>query len=174
MWTPLASRLIATTAISISLAAGALYAYSSGKRSGTIATQAQWNIERLAQQTARANQEAKNREIEQELSDAVEIHAQEIATANAARTADRAAGAVVAVRLRDAARATAELAGQIRADATAAGVRAAAADAARVLADVLERAEQRAEILADAADDAHFAGAACQRRYAEAREALAR
>jgi hypothetical protein len=42
-----------------------------------------------------------------------------------------------------------------------------------VLADVFERAEQRAGILALAADDAHFAGAACQRRYAEAREALA-
>jgi len=174
MWTPLASRLIATTAISISLAAGALYAYSSGKRSGTIATQAQWNIERLAQQTARANQEAKNREIEQELSDAVEIHAQEIAAVREARTADRAAGAVVAVRLRDAARATAELAGQIRADATAAGVRAAAADAARVLADLRDESDARSGILARSLDGAHFAGAACQRRYAEVRDALAR
>jgi len=174
MWTPLTSRLIATTAISISLAAGAWYAHSSGVRSGTAATQGLWNIERLAQQKARANQEATNRSIEQELSDAAEIHAQEIATANAARTADRAAGVVVAVRLRDAARATAELAGQIRADATAADVRAAAANAARVLADVFERAEKRAGILALAADEAHFAGAACQRRYAEAREALAR
>jgi predicted ATPase len=43
-----------------------------------------------------------------------------------------------------------------------------------VLADVFERAEQRAGILAIAADNAHFAGAACQRRYGEAREALTR
>jgi hypothetical protein len=172
MWTPLKFRLAVATLISISLAVSALYAYSSGKRSGMATTQAQWNIERLTQQTARAFQEATNRLIEQELNDAFEIHAQEIATANAARTAERVAGAVVAIRLRDAARATAELAGQVRADSTAAEVRAAAADAARVLADVFERAEQRAGILAEAADDAHFAGNACQRRYNEARSTV--
>jgi hypothetical protein len=174
MWTPLSSRIAATTVISILLAGGAWYAHSSGKRSGTAATQAQWNIERLASQTARANQEARHRLIEQELNDAIEIHAQEIAAANAARTADRAAGAVVAVRLRDAARATAALAGQTRADATAAGVREAAADAARVLAYLREESDERSGILARALDDAHFAGAACQRRYAEVREAINR
>jgi hypothetical protein len=174
MWTPLTSRLAATTAISISLAAGVWYAHNSGVRSGTASTQALWNIERLASQTARANQEAKNRQIEKELIDATELHAEEVAAVHAARAADRAAGAVVAIRLRDAARATAELAGQTRADANAAELRAAATDAARVLADLRERADKAAGILALAADDAHFAGAACERRYKEAREALTR
>jgi hypothetical protein len=43
-----------------------------------------------------------------------------------------------------------------------------------LLSDLRERADEAAGILALAADDAHFAGAACERRYKEAREALTR
>jgi hypothetical protein len=174
MWTPLTRPLVALTVISILAAGSAWYGYSSGKQSGMATTQAAWNVERLATQTERANREAENRLIEQELIDATEIHAKEVEAVHKARAVDRAAGAVVAVRLRDAARATAELAGQTRADSTAAGVREAAADAARMLAQLREESDERSGILARTADDAHFAGAACVRRYEEAREALTR
>jgi hypothetical protein len=172
MWTPLTRLLIAATAISISLAGSALYVFNKGVQSGMATTQALWDKESLATQTDRAIQEASHRKTEQEMNDATEVHAQEIAAVREARAADRVAGAVVAHRLRDAARATAELAGQVRADSTAAGVREAAADAADLLADLRERADEAAGILADAADNAHFAGAACERRYTEARDKL--
>ena len=122
----------------------------------------------------RAAEESKRRAAEQELTNANETHAREVEAVRQARAVDRAAGAAVAVRLRDAARATAELAGQVRADSTAAAVREAAADAARVLAELRDESDQRSGILARAADDAHFAGNACARVYNEAREALAR
>ena len=158
--------------ISISLAGGAWYTYSKGKRSGMQTIQMKWDAERLASQTDRANREVKARQREQELSNATEVHAQEIVAVNAARAADRAAGAVVAVRLRDAGRETAKLAGQVCADSATARVREAAADAAGVLADLRERADERAGVLADVADNAHFAGAACERRYAQVRETI--
>jgi hypothetical protein len=155
------------------LAAGsAWFVFNKGQQSGMARIQVQLDLERLATQTARANQEAKNRQIEQELNDASEIHAEEVAAVHAARAADRAAGAAVSGRLRDAARATAELAGQVRADSTAAGVREAAADAARVLADLREESDERSGILARALDNAHFAGNACERVYKEVREKL--
>lgn len=123
-------------------------------------------------QAARANEEARRRQTEQELIDATEIHAKEVEAVHKARAVDRAAGAVVAVRLRDAARATAELAGQVRADSTAAELREAAANAARVLADLREESDERSGILARSLDDAHFAGNACVRRYDEVRQKL--
>jgi hypothetical protein len=43
-----------------------------------------------------------------------------------------------------------------------------------MLAQLREESDERSGILAIAADNAHFAGAACQRRYGEAREALTR
>jgi hypothetical protein len=125
-------------------------------------------------QAARANEEAARRQTEQELIDATEIHAKEVEAVLADRAADRRAGAAVAVRLRDAARATAELAGQVRADSTAAELREAAADAARMLAQLREESDERSGILARALDDAHLAGNACVTRYEEAREALTR
>jgi len=131
----------------------------------------------FAQQVAaaekqRADEEAKRRKAETELTHAQEAHAQEVAAFRVDLDRTRADGRAVAGRVRDAAAATAQLAGQVCADTATAELRQAAADAARVLADVRERADQRAGILAATADNAHFAGAACERRYDEARKAL--
>lgn len=158
--------------------------------SGAIASQAvsgyQLKTERLAHQTTKATYAAqvaaaeqstrieseKNRAIEQELSRAQETHAQEIATLRIHRDRDRIAAGAVADRLRNAARATATLAGEACADSSSAELREAAAHAARVLADVREQVDYHAGILARTADDAHFAGSACERTYDAAREAL--
>lgn len=125
-----------------------------------------------AAHAAQAAEESRRRQTEQELTDAQEAHARELAAVHLNRDRDRAAGAAVAQRVRNTARAAAELAGSVCADPAAARLRASAADAARMLAELRERADDRAGILARAADDAHLAGLACQRRYDEAREAL--
>jgi hypothetical protein len=174
MWTLLTSRIAATTAISILLAAGVWYAHNSGVRSGTASTQALWNIERLASHTARADLEATNRKIEKELNDAQQTHSQEVATLRADLYAGRAAAGVAAVRLRDAARATAERAGAQCAAATTAELRASAGDAIGVLAHVFERADERAGVLGAIAEERGIAGRACERAYDSAREALSR
>jgi vacuolar-type H+-ATPase subunit I/STV1 len=125
-----------------------------------------------AAERQRADQEAKNRQIEQELINAQEAHAAEVEAIREQRDAARVAGRVVADRVRDAARATAVLAGQVCADSAAAGVRATAATAAGMLADLRERADERAGILAQFATDAHLAGRACEREHDKARAAL--
>jgi outer membrane receptor for monomeric catechols len=125
-----------------------------------------------AAEKARADTQEQRRKAKQELEDANETHAREVEAVHQAWAVDRAAGAAVTVRLRDAARATSVLAGQVLADSTASEIRAAAADAAGVLADLREESDQRSGILARALDDAHVAGNACVRVYNEAREAL--
>ena len=125
-----------------------------------------------AAHAAQAAEESSRRKTEQELTDAQEAHARELAAVHLNRDRDRAAGAAVADRVRNTARAAAELAGQVCADSATARLRASAADAARMLAELRERADDRAGILARVADDAHLAGLACARRYDEAREAL--
>jgi CCR4-NOT transcriptional regulation complex NOT5 subunit len=135
-------------------------------------TQSEHATAMAAAHAAQATEESLRRKTEQELTDAQEAHAREIAALRLNRDRDRAAGAAVAQRVRDTARAAAELAGQVCADSTTAELRASAADAARVLAELRERADDRAGILARAADDAHLAGLACERRYEEARETL--
>lgn len=158
--------------------------------SGAIASQAvsgyQLKTERLAHQTTKATyaaqvaaaerisreQSEKNRATEQELRDAQETHAKEIAALHVSRDRDRAAAGAVVVRVRDAARATAALAGQACADSSTTQLREAAGAAARMLADLRERADERAGILAEFATDAHLAGRACERAYDTAREAL--
>ena len=127
-----------------------------------------------AAERQRADQEAKNRQIEKELINAQEAHAAEVQTVRQQLDATRASGRVVADRVRDAARATAALAGQACADTTSAAVRETAERAARVLADVYVEAEQLAGELAATADDRGLAGRACERAYQESVEALSR
>jgi hypothetical protein len=150
------------------------------------ATDRKLQAERLAHQTTktqhadqvaaaekqRADEEAKRRKAEKELTDAQEVHAREVAAFHVDLDRVRADGRAVAVRVRDAAAATSQLAGQVCSDTASAEVRQAAAHAARVLADVRERADARAGILAQAADNAHFAGRACEREFDAARKAL--
>ena len=83
----------------------------------------------------RADLAESRRKTEQELIDAQETHAVEVAAIRSELDAARTAGRVGSIRVRDAARATAQRAGQVCADSTATAVRTAAADAA----DLLER-----------------------------------
>ena len=124
-----------------------------------------------AERAARAASE-KNRTKEQELRHAEATHAQEIAALRADLDAARARSAVVAGRLQDAARSTAERAGQAHADAATPELREAAAAATRLFAELREQADQHAGVLAQFATDAHLAGLACERRYDEAYKAL--
>lgn len=158
--------------------------------SGAIASQAvsgyQLRTERQAHQASKEDyakqvaaaeraareQSEKNRATEQELNRAQEAHAQEVAALHLSRDRDRAAAGTVVVRVRDAARATATLAGQACADSSTAQLREAAGAAARMLADLRERADERAGILAAFSTDAYLAGRACEREYDRAREAL--
>lgn len=125
-----------------------------------------------AAERAAREQSEKNRATEQELNRAQKAHAQEVAALHISRNADRAAAGAVVVRVRDAARATATLAGQACADSSTAQLREAAGAAARMLAELRERADERAGILAEFATDAHLAGRACEREYDAARTAL--
>lgn len=158
----------------------------SGALSGYAVKSYQLNTERAAHQTTHAvfaaqvanaeraarEQSEKNRTTEQELRDAQEAHAQEIAALHVNRDRDRAAAGAVVVRVRDAARATAALAGQVCADSSTTQLREAAGAAARMLADLRERADERAGILAQFATDAHMAGRACEREYDRTRATL--
>ena len=157
-----------------------------GLAASNFVTGTRLSAEKLAHQTAkteyaqrvadaerqRADQEARNRAIEQELIDAQETHAVEVAAIRSELDAARTAGRVESGRVRDAARAYAHRAGQVCADTTAAELRASAASALDVLADVFSRAEQRATELAEQADERGIAGAACVRLYQEARATL--
>lgn len=120
----------------------------------------------------RADQESRNRQIEKELSDAIQAHKKEVSAVLADLADSRAAGRVGSQRVRDAAAATAQLAGQACAASGAARVRETADSAARVLADVFSRAEQRATNLAGIADERGIAGRSCERLYEEARNQL--
>lgn len=117
-------------------------------------------------------QAEKYRTKEQELARAEDTHAHEIASLRADLDAARARSAVVAERLRDAARGTAQRAAEAATNPDSAELRQAAQNATRMLAELRERADERAGVLARFATDAHLAGLACERRYDEAREAL--
>ena len=119
-----------------------------------------------------AELERERRKTEQELIDAQETHAVEVAAIRSELDAARTAGRVESGRVRDAARAYAQRAGQVCADTTATELRASAADALDVLADMFGRAEQRATELAAIADDRGIAGRACEREYDRVREKL--
>jgi uncharacterized membrane protein YqiK len=125
-------------------------------------------------QETRAKEEAKRRATEQELQNANETHATEVAALRTNLDTDRAAAGVAAVRLRDTARATAQRASAQCAAASTAELRQTASAGLDVLADVLSRIDDRAGELAAIADDRHLAGRACERAYDSAREALSR
>ncbi len=167
----------AAPALALALAASlagnvASWAKLSAERNAHNSFRAQTAERVAAAERERADLAESRRQAEQELIDAQEAHANEVAALSVQRDAARASGRVVADRVRDAARATAVLAGQVCADSAAAGVRATAATAAGMLADLRERADERAGILAQFATDAHLAGRACERSYDAARAAL--
>ncbi len=157
-----------------------------GLAASNFVTGSRLSAERLAHQSSkteyaqrvadaerqRADAESRNRAIEKELSDAQETHAQEVSSLSADLDAARAAGRAGSQRLRDAAAATAALAGQACTDSATARVRETAANAARVLADVFSESEQRATALAGIADERGIAGRACERTYNDARDKL--
>lgn len=150
------------------------------------ATHHRLQAERLAHQTCkdncakaasaaervRADAEAKRRKAEQELVNAQETHAQEVAALHLRLDRAVAAGRVASERLRDAAADAAARARAQCAAATPADLRAATGDPIGVLADVLGRADERAGLLADLADRRYIAGRACEREYEAAREKL--
>jgi len=168
------------------LAAPLLLVVLAASAAVNVATWAKLSAERLVHQAkladhataiaaahaAQAVEESRRRKTEQDLTNAQETHAREIAAVRVNRNRDRAAGAAVADRVRSAARSAAELAGQVCADSTASQLREAASTAIGVLAELRERADERAGILARFADDAHLAGLACERRYDEAQSKL--
>lgn len=173
---PLLDR-IAGPALAFALAASlavnvATWAKLSAERNAHQSFRAQTAERVAAAERERADLAESRRKTEQELIDAQQAHAAEVAALSVQRDAARASGRVVADRVRDAARATAVLAGQVCADSAAAGVRATAATAAGMLADLRERADERAGILAQFATDAHLAGRACEREHDKARAAL--
>ena len=126
-----------------------------------------------AEAATRAQSE-KNRAIEQELIDAQETHAVEVAAIRSELDAARDRARVESGRVRNAARAYAQRASAQCADATATELRASAADALDVLADVFSRAEQRATELAGQADGSRIAGLACEAHYDRVRAVISK
>lgn len=135
---------------------------------------AEWaQIVAKAEREARAQSE-RYRAIEQELSDARQIHETENAAILDDLSRARSAAAVAAGGVRDAANAAAERARQACAAGSAAELRETTGDSIGVLALVLERADETAGKLADLAERHYIAGRACEREYESAREALSR
>lgn len=144
------------------------------------------NTERLAHQTTKTafstyqteaerasrEAEARNRQTEQELRDAQDAHAKEVAAIHLDLDSARARAAGVAGRMQVAVAAAAAQARAGCAAATPADLRTATGDPIGVLADVLGRADTRAGILADIADRRGIAGRACEREYDQARNTL--
>lgn len=109
---------------------------------------------------------------EQELNHAQESNAAEVAALHLNLSRSIAAGNLASKRLRDATKSLADKARAQCADSSASELRQATDDPIGVLAHVLGRADERAGILADIADRRAIAGAACERAYDAAREAL--
>lgn len=149
---------------------------------------ARLSAERLAHQTtktvyaeqvsaaekARADEEAKRRKVEQELTNAQAKHATEVEALRRDSNRARTAAAAAADSLRSATTAAAQRARAQCANSTATGVRETADDPIGVLTYVLGRADARAGELADLAEQRGIAGRACEREYDAAREALIR
>ena len=153
--------------VSAAIGAGGAWAWQSNKYERQLSELRTQHA--TAQTRAEKALEAARRQTEQDLNNAQETHAKEVAVIRAEVDAARAAGRIASVRVRDAARATAQLAGQVCADSTATAVRTAAADAADLLAFVLSEFEQQATALAGVADERGIAGAACAKLYDETR-----
>lgn len=114
------------------------------------------------------------RQTEQELNHAQATHERENAQLRADLDRARAGAAAAGDRLRIAIATAADRARAGCAAPAAADVGTPAGDPVGVLADVLRRADARAGDLAAIADARGAAGAACERRYDEARETLSR
>lgn len=128
-----------------------------------------------AAERARADEEARRRKTEQELSDVVETQAQEIAAAQQAAALARTAAVAAGQRMLSATQAAAERARAQCADSsTATAGQTADDDPIGVLADVLGRADEAAGIMGALADERGLAGRACERLYDSARDALTR
>ena len=144
------------------------------------------DAERMAHQTTKANyaaqlaaaerasreQSEKNRATEQELRDAQETHAKEVAALHLdlGRARDRAD--LESRRVQDAAKSAAARARAQCANTAASKLRPSTDDPIGVLAYVLGRADERAGELADVAEQRGIAGRACEREYNSIREAL--
>lgn len=135
-------------------------------------SKAQYAEQVAAAERQRADEEAKRRKAETELTNAQEAHGEEVAALRLDLDRDRAAGRVVDGRVRSAAADVAQRASQVCADSTSAELRKAASDAIVVLAELRDRADERAGELARFSTDAHLAGLACERRYQEAYDQL--
>ena len=109
---------------------------------------------------------------EQELNHAQESNAAEVAALHLNLSRSIAAGNLASKRLRDATKSLADKARAQCADSSASELRPSTDDPIGVLAHVLGRADERAGVLADLADRRAIAGAACERAYDAAREAL--
>lgn len=156
--------------VSAAIGAGGAWAWQSNKYERQLSElRTQHATAQTRAEKARASLEAARRQTEQDLNNAQETHAKEVAVIRAEVDAARAAGRIASIRVRDAARATAQLASQVCADSTATAVRTAAADAADLLAFVLSEFEQQATALAGVADERGIAGAACAKLYDETR-----
>ena len=167
----------AAPALALALAASlagnvASWAKLSAERNAHNSFRAQTAENVAAAERERADLAESRRQAEQELIDAQETHAAEVAAIRSELDAARTRARVESGRVRDAARAYAQRAGQVCADTTATELRASAADALDVLTDVFSRAEQRATELAGIADDRGITGRACEREYDKAREKL--
>jgi hypothetical protein len=135
-------------------------------------TQTQHAEQVAAAEKLRADEEAKRRKAEQELTHAQEAHAKEVSALRVDLDGARSRAAVESGRVRDAAASAAARARAQCADPSAPNLGTPAGDPIGVLADVLGRADERAGILADLADSRYLAGRACEREYDAARKTL--
>ena len=142
------------------------------ERLAHLTSKAQYAEQVAAAEKQRADEEAKRRKAEQELTHAQEVHAQEAAALRVDLDRARARAAVESGRVRDAATAAAARARAQCADPAAADLGTPASDPIGLLADVLGRADARAGELADLADRRYIAGRACEREYEAARQKL--
>ena len=167
-------RRATTIVLAVAMAAGWAwtgYALQS-ERADHQATKADHAERRQMATAAALANERRIRELEQELTDASDTHAQtqrELAAERAARAADARA---FDGRLRSAAKTYASTAGARCANPTPAANEPTAAEALDLLAGLLDRVANRTTELAAFAEDAHAAAAACAADYDRAREAL--
>lgn len=164
LWAAVVAGLIATNLI-----AGARL---SSERLAHQTTKAAYAEQVAAAQKARADEEAKRRQTEQELVNAQATHAAKIEALQRDTARARTAAVAAADSLRSAVAATAARAQC--ADSTAPGVRETADDPIGMLGRLLGEIDDHAGILAEQADRSRIAGLACEREFDAAREALAR
>lgn len=143
-----------------------------GEQASHAKTQATYAAQVAAAERVSREQSEKNRATEQELRDAQEAHAQEIAAIHLDLDGARRRAAVESGRVQDAARAAAARARAQCANTTASELRPSTDDPIGVLAYVLGRADARAGELADVAEQRGIAGRACERAYDSLREAM--